>query len=140
MSFNTLKTTLFGALIMSAAPLSACAQTQSSSSPDSPPAIAAPADAEAVVVTLDLQAKDAEAFKSHLLKVIPVTRQASGAQYSWSTQDPQDPTRFTLIQGWDSVEQQQGYLAWRGERGDLEEFADFLVSPPDVQVRVVFDE
>ena len=140
MSNQPIKTALLGAFVMTVIPLSACAQTANSPSVDTPPTIEAPVDAKPVVVTLDMQAKDAEAFKGHLLKVIPVTRQASGAQYSWSSQDPEDPTRFTLIQGWDSVEQQQGYIAWRGERGDLDEFGSFLESPPAVQVRVVFDE
>jgi quinol monooxygenase YgiN len=106
---------------------------------EAPPRVAAPDGAVAVVVVLELTAKDPDALKEHLLRVIPVTRQASGIRYSWSTRDPAKPAGFVLYQGWDSLEQQQAYMSWREGRGDLAEFLSFLVEPPQVTVRTVFD-
>jgi quinol monooxygenase YgiN len=105
-----------------------------------PPVIVAPDGATPVIVLLDMEAKDPDAFKAHLLEVIPVTREASGARFSWSTQDPENPARFTLVQEWDSLAQQQGYIAWRDSTGDLAEFVEFLVAPPTIDVRAVFDQ
>lgn len=106
---------------------------------DAPPQVAAPDGAVAVVVVLELIAKDPGAFKEHLLQVIPVTRQASGIRYSWSTRDSANPASFVLYQGWDSLEQQEAYMAWRERRGDLSMFLSFLVEPPRVTVRPAFD-
>ena len=96
--------------------------------------VAAPANARAVVVTLRLSAKEANAFRAHLLKVIPVTRIASGFRYGHPYQDTEAPTEFLLLQGWGSVEQQQGYIAWRQGRGDLAEFRALLSKDPIVEV------
>ncbi|MDE5462244.1 putative quinol monooxygenase [Bradyrhizobium sp. CSS354] len=104
------------------------------------PAIAAPKDARPVIVTLDMTARNAEALKQHLLTVIPsVTRKAAGQRFSWSTQDPENAARFTLIQEWDSLAQQQGYIAWRTQRGDLTTLLDMLEAPPRIEIREVFD-
>jgi hypothetical protein len=75
-----------------------------------------------------------------LLKVIPVTRKASGNKYSHSLQDPKTPTEFLLVQGWDSIEQQQGYIAWRDKTGDLAQFRGFLSKDPVVEVYSMFDK
>ncbi len=99
-----------------------------------PPKVAAPAGARPVLVTLRLSAKDAGAFRAHLLKVIPVTRLASGCRYAHTYQDAARPTEFTLLQGWDSVEQQRAYIAWRESTGDLAAFVGQLAAPPVVEV------
>lgn len=107
---------------------------------DLPPVMPAPANARTVMVTLRLSAKDADAFKNHLLKVIPITRLAPGCQFSYSYQDPRMPTEFLLVQTWDSVEQQESYIAWRQERGDLALFRAFLSKDPVVEFFELFDE
>jgi putative intracellular protease/amidase len=107
---------------------------------DLPPVMASPDHAGTVLVTLRLSAKDADAFKNHLLKVIPITRLASGCRFSYSYQDPKTPTEFLLVQTWDSVEQQQSYISWRQERGDLGRFRAFLSKDPVVEFFELFDE
>lgn len=104
-----------------------------------PPPIAAPAGAERVTVTLRLTAKDGEAFARHVLKVIPVTRIASGCRYSHTYRDQQRPNEFLLVQGWDSIEQQRGYIGWREKTGDLATFLGFLNGPPTIEVFSMFD-
>jgi quinol monooxygenase YgiN len=121
--------------VIAAATLTATAATAS----DKPPTISAPAEARSVVVTLQLSAANADAFKDHLLKVIPVTRTASGCRYSHSYQSTKSPSEFLLIQGWDSVEQQESYLAWRAARGDLAVFRAFLAKDPIVGAFALFD-
>ncbi|RZN00842.1 hypothetical protein CWO91_33415 [Bradyrhizobium genosp. SA-3] len=115
------------------------APSASASADDRPPAVAAPANAKAVMVTLRLSAKNADAFKQHLLEVIPVTRLASGCRYSHSYQHTRTPGEFLLVQGWDSLEQQQSYIAWRQARGDLAQFGAFLASDPLIETFDLFD-
>lgn|SRR6266481_4511607 len=110
-----------------------------SSAQEQPPAIAAPKNARPVIVTLDMTARNAVAFKAHLLAAIPVTRKAAGQRFSWSAQDPENPAHFTLIQEWDSLAQQQGYIAWREQKGDLGKLMDMLEAPPRVEISEVFD-
>lgn len=99
-----------------------------------PPFIAAPKDATPVIVTVELIAKDPQMLERHLnsADVIPTTRLASGINYSWTVRDADNPNRFVLIQQWNSVEQQQAYIAWRVERGNLEELRSLLTQAPAV--------
>ena len=101
--------------------------------------IAGPAEVSPVVVTIELSAMDADAFKDHLLKVIPVTRTASGCRYSHSCQNTKNPNNFLLLQGWDSLDQQEAYIAWRAARGDLGRLRAFLTRDPVIEVFDLFD-
>ncbi len=104
-----------------------------------PPKVGAPANARPVLVTLRLSAKDAAAFRAHLLKVIPVTRTAAGCRYSHTYQDPVAASEFVLVQGWDSTEQQQAYIQWRESTGDLAQFLGLLAKPPLVETFTLID-
>jgi quinol monooxygenase YgiN len=106
---------------------------------DHPPRVAAPPGAPAVMVTLRLTARDAEAFAAHLRAVLPVTRTASGCRFSHTYQAPDQPAEVLLVQGWDSLAQQQTYLAWRERRGDLARFQAHLTKPPVVESFVQLD-
>lgn len=99
-----------------------------------PPFIPAPETAIPVMVTVELRAKDPVVLEQHLksAKVIPTTRLASGNNYSWTVRDRQNSHRFMLIQQWNSVEQQQGYIAWREKRGDLAQLRELLTQDPVV--------
>jgi len=107
---------------------------ESSPTDNYPPFVPAPADAAPVIVTVELIAQDAETLENHLNSagVIPTTRLASGINYSWTVRDANDPGRFVLIQQWNSVEQQQAYIDWRVERGNLAELRSLLTQDPVV--------
>ncbi|HEY9647200.1 MAG TPA: hypothetical protein V6C88_12560 [Chroococcidiopsis sp.] len=115
--------------------------TQLASDRTYPPFIAAPPEATPVLVTVELMAKDPAVLERHLnsAAVIPTTRLASGISYSWTVRDRDNPSRFVLIQQWNSVEQQQGYIAWRVERGDLAELRALLTSDPVVRYLTPLD-
>jgi len=127
------------ALVADSAAGAALAATSPSAADDRPPAVAVPVNAKAIMITLRLSAKNADAFKQHLLEVIPVTRLASGCRYSHSYQAANKPNEFLLIQGWDSLEQQQAYIAWRQARGDLAQFSAFLGSDSVIETFDLFD-
>ena len=125
-------------LAMGAATAATLTATAAAAS-DKPPVIAAPVGTKSVLVTLRLSAMNADSFKDHLLKVIPVTRTASGCRYSHSYQNTKSPSEFLLIQGWDSIEQQEAYITWRTARGDLAAFRAFLTKDPIVEAFALFD-
>ncbi|TIO50071.1 MAG: hypothetical protein E5X80_26325 [Mesorhizobium sp.] len=109
------------------------------SASDRPPAVATPTDARPMFITMRLSAKDADAFKRHLLNVIPVTRLAPGCRYSHSYQGTSTANAFLLVQGWDSIEQQHAYVAWRTRRGDFARFRALLDKDPEVESFTLFD-
>ena len=99
-----------------------------------PPFVAAPETAIPVIVTVELIAKDPAKLEQHLnsADVIPTTRLASGINYSWTVRDTANSNRFVLIQQWNSIEQQQSYIAWREERSDLAQLRELLTQDPVV--------
>lgn len=98
-----------------------------------PPFVVAPEEATPIIVTVELIAEDPQALEQHLnsAAVIPTTRLASGINYSWTVCDANNPNRFVLIQQWNSTEQ-QAYIDWRIERGDLEKLRSLLTQDPVV--------
>jgi quinol monooxygenase YgiN len=102
---------------------------------DYPPFIPAPKDATPVMVIVELMANDPKVLERHLVSagVIPVTRLASGINYSWTIRDQGNPKRFLLVQQWNSVAQQQGYIAWRNQRGNLAQLRALLSQDPVVR-------
>jgi len=92
-----------------------------------------------VVVTLRLTAREPVALRAHLLKVIPETRRADGCRYSHSCQSQSQPNEFLLIQAWESLADQERYLAWRRERGDLAELRGMLERDVAVEALEPFD-
>jgi putative intracellular protease/amidase len=104
-----------------------------------PPVVATPAGSVPVVVTLRLAAVDPDALKAHLQEVIPATRLASGCRYSHCCQGTTMAHEFLLVQGWDSIEQQQAYIGWRMERGDLAKLRALLSGEPVVESFAPFE-
>jgi putative intracellular protease/amidase/quinol monooxygenase YgiN len=92
-----------------------------------------------VVMCLRLTAREPAALKAHLLQVIPETRKAEGCRYSHSLQNTTNAAEFLLVQGWASLQQQQRYLAWRHQRGDLAELRALLSCDISVEVLEPFD-
>jgi hypothetical protein len=43
------------------------------------------------------------------------------------------------VQGWNSIEQQRAYLAWRESTSDLAQFIEMLSQPPVVEVLRLVD-
>lgn len=126
-------------VVAAASAAAAIAAVPAATAASLPPRVAPPVNADAVLVTLRLSAKSAADFRAHLFKVIPVTRVASGCRYSHTYQDPANPSEFELVQGWDSIEQQQAYIMWRESTGDLAEFVGMLTKPPVVEVWSLID-
>ena len=96
-------------------------------------------DARAVLIAILATAKDASALQAQLARTLPATRLAPGCRYSHTYASPTDPAEALMLQGWDSVEQQRAYAAWREATGDLREFVSLLAKPPVLEVFELVD-
>jgi quinol monooxygenase YgiN len=126
-----------GVLLMTTTP----ALTQSTPNNQYPPLIPAPEDAMPVVVIVELTAKNPQVLEQYLKSagVIPTTRLASGINYIWTVRDQNKPGQFVLIQQWNSVKQQQHYLQWRIDRGDVAKLRSLLTEDPVVKYLTPID-
>jgi quinol monooxygenase YgiN len=87
-----------------------------------------------IVVTLRLTPSDPKAFMSFLAEILPDTRKARGCRYCKTYVGKDGANEVMLLQEWDSAEDQQAYMAWRGETGVLQKFLGHLAKPAEVSV------
>jgi quinol monooxygenase YgiN len=84
----------------------------------------------AVTITIRLNAKDPVITLDVLAKALPGTRQSQGCRYVNTFVSQDSPKEIVLIQGWDSRADQQRYIAWRQQTGDLAQLIATLSEPP----------
>jgi quinol monooxygenase YgiN len=87
-----------------------------------------------IVVTLRLAPKDPAAFEAFLSEILPDTRKAKGCRSSKTFTGQGDGSDFMLLQEWDSIADQQAYMAWRDSTGVLAKFLGHLAKPADVSI------
>jgi quinol monooxygenase YgiN len=90
----------------------------------------APSGAKPVTAIIHLVAGDPVDFEGYLTGILPATRLAAGCRYAHLYRDATRPQHFTLIEGWNSAEQQQAYLSWRQRRGDVSAMLSRLAEAP----------
>ncbi|MCH9018377.1 MAG: antibiotic biosynthesis monooxygenase [Chloroflexi bacterium] len=85
-----------------------------------------------VTVTLGLQVKldKLDEFKQAIKAAIPDTRAFSGCISIRVLEDQDKPGAITLLEVWDTKEDQTKYIAWRTETGFMEALAGMLESEP----------
>ncbi|ORU89895.1 MAG: antibiotic biosynthesis monooxygenase [Cycloclasticus sp. symbiont of Poecilosclerida sp. M] len=83
-------------------------------------------------VTLDLQVSEENraGLISMMEAILPDTRAYKGCQYVLVTSNEDNPLNIVLLEKWDTRAEHEAYLAWRGERGDLEKLGALLTAPP----------
>ncbi len=88
-----------------------------------------------VTVILTLKAKDDmfETLEDTMKAILPDTAARDGAELISAASDAETNT-VVVYELWDRIESQQAYLAWRGERGDLDKLGALLAEPPSFQV------
>jgi quinol monooxygenase YgiN len=86
-----------------------------------------------VTVTIRLIARDRQATLDVLAHALPITRTYQGCRYVNTLVQTDDPNKIVLIQGWDSRAEQEAYINWRQETGDLQKLVSTLSEPPLVE-------
>jgi quinol monooxygenase YgiN len=72
----------------------------------------------------------AEGFKA----LFPDTRWFEGCIDIYVSQNQDDPQNFVIVETWETRQQYEKYLAWRTERGDIDNLAKLLDgSPPSIR-------
>ena len=89
-----------------------------------------------VVFAVTFKAKDDTYDELHatLKAILPDTAKFKGAELISCSADPTDKT-FFIHEVWDSAENQQAYLAWRQERGDVDKLVALLREAPSFEER-----
>jgi quinol monooxygenase YgiN len=87
-----------------------------------------------VAVTLELrcQAGKGGELVAALKSMLPDTRLRQGAQRIEMVVNQDDADHIILVETWDTKEDQQAYMAWRQERGDLDALGNFVAAPPAI--------
>lgn len=90
----------------------------------------------AVTVTLTLNIKEeaVEGFCAGFPEMLKDTSRFAGFQAIRVLRHASDPSRVILIEDWDSEEAYNAYIAWRTERGDMDEMAAVIAAPPSVEI------
>lgn len=85
-----------------------------------------------VTVTLGLQIKldKLDEFKQAIKAAIPDTRAFSESISIRVLEDQDKPGAITLLEVWDTKEDQTKYIAWRTETGFMDALAGMLESEP----------
>ncbi|HEX2840802.1 antibiotic biosynthesis monooxygenase family protein [Hyphomicrobium sp.] len=88
----------------------------------------------AIVVTMRLTPSDPNAFQTFLTDILPDTRKARGCRSCTTHTEKDNAGNFLLLQEWDSIEDQQAYMAWRDSTGVLKTFLGHLAKPAEVNI------
>lgn len=86
------------------------------------------------VVTLRVTPTDPKAFLAFLAEVLPETRKFKGCQSNKTYAGKDGGAEVLLVQEWDSIADQQAYLAWRESTGVLQKFLGHLAKPAEISV------
>ena len=89
-----------------------------------------------VIVLLTLKAKPDcyDELGSTLKNILIDTSAFEGCEGLYAAGDPKNHS-FLLCELWGSIENQQAYMKWRQERGDLDVLGAMLREPPLLETR-----
>lgn len=87
-----------------------------------------------ITVTLRLTPADPAALHAFLTEILPDTRKAKGCLFSRTFVCSNDAREVLLVQEWESLSDQQAYMAWREQTGVLKTFLGHLAAPADVAI------
>jgi quinol monooxygenase YgiN len=65
--------------------------------------------------------------------ILPDTRSKDGCQGVEVTTNLDNPDNLVLVERWATRQHYENYLAWRQQRGDLDNLAGALAEPPSIR-------
>lgn len=88
----------------------------------------------AIAVTLDLRVQSGKGGElvDVLKSMLGATRARQGAKSIELVVNQEDSDHVVIYEVWDTKADHEAYMAWRGERGDLDALSGFVASPPTV--------
>jgi quinol monooxygenase YgiN len=85
------------------------------------------------ILELQIQPDHVERYLGQFPGVLPDTRAFDGCEGITVHQNQDDPGNVVLLERWASKEHHAKYMAWRQERGDLEELMKGLAGEPKMR-------
>ena len=85
-------------------------------------------------VTFKAQDDKDQTLYDTLVAILPDTAARDGAELISCAANPEDKT-FEIHEVWDTIENQQAYLQWRTDRGDVDALVALLREPPTFDLR-----
>jgi quinol monooxygenase YgiN len=86
-----------------------------------------------IICELPAKPDAVEELKNFLQEVLSDTRAFKGCQQMLVVQEQEKPERFVIIERWESKDDHLKYLAWRGERNEIQPAYKWLTSDPLIQ-------
>lgn len=83
-----------------------------------------------VLLDMNVQPGKSDDMITWMRTNLPESQQRPGAGKIEMIVDQEDPNHIIIYEVWDSRADQEAYLAWRTERGDLEVLGAMFASPP----------
>jgi len=87
-----------------------------------------------VLLTLKTKPNTYEEFGDIFKNILNDTASFEGCEGIYAAGDQEDHT-YLLFEKWTSIENQQAYMKWRQERGDLDVLGAMLREPPLLETR-----
>ena len=88
-----------------------------------------------IIITLEVTAKvgQEDALRMLFNETLPDTRKFEGCISVEAHSENSHPENIFLFEEWTSNSAYEKYLAWRGERGDLEKLMDLIQGEPVIR-------
>ncbi|MEH6502374.1 MAG: antibiotic biosynthesis monooxygenase [Cycloclasticus sp.] len=86
-----------------------------------------------VILELQVGLENREELLSFFAAILPDTRAFQGCQSVVITSNEDDLHNIVLLEKWDSRSDQESYMGWRTERGDIDKLVALLSAPPAVK-------
>ena len=85
-----------------------------------------------VILEIKVKPESVDAARAWFRSVLPDTRAYAGFVTLHITQNQDDPTDLMIVEQWDTRAAYEKYLAWRGERGDMNALGAMLAGEPKI--------
>ena len=83
-----------------------------------------------VILEIKVKPECVEPARAWFKSVLPDTRAFDGFVTLHMGQNQDDPTELMIVEQWDTRAAYEKYLAWRGERGDMNALGAMLAGEP----------
>ncbi len=86
-----------------------------------------------VILELNVKPEEIENCRKWFSTNLPDTRGKKGCVSLVMVQNQDDPSNLMVLEQWDTKEDYENYLGWRGERGDMEVLGGMVASEPSIR-------
>lgn len=86
-----------------------------------------------VILEIRVKSENVDNMGEGFKGLFPDTRSYDGCIDIYATQNQDDPQNFVIVETWETRPKYEAYLAWRTERGDMDNMATLLEGEPSIR-------